>query len=312
MGSGYGDRRGRNSQFTGGPARPAGRPRRRLSSAAPRSRPGAALEPAQHPAEQGDPLASRSSRAVTTTTRCRADLPSVSAPAKTVRAVSANRAVRRSPVNGCCCAVDLRRTRHLDHDECVGRGGREPVSELSPVQLRDPALQMRQAGEPRDRVLAGQPVQVLERRLAPCLSERTGVPEVGLGATDQAAGGQQPVQGLVERDAVAGKLPTRHGARIDGARSRGKGLPHRLEPRRQPRQLVLGQFRPCLGMDGRSRSRTHAPRTPQPAPPWSVVRRGNGLPGTHDAVRVIFLPFASLGGCEHHSCSGSTSPGTPS
>ena len=214
---------------------------------------------------------------MTTTIRCRPRRPRVSGPENTVRAVSANRAVRRSEANG--SVVDrtgLPRVGHLHHDERVGLPRRGPVPELSPVQLRDPALQVRQAGEPRDRVLAGQPVQVLERRLAPRLCQRASVPVVGLAATDQAAGGQQPVEGFVERYAVEGELPARDGARIDGAHPRGKGLPHRLEPRRQRRQQVRGQFRPCLGMGGRSRFTARIAKNPTPTPPWSVVRGGNG------------------------------------
>ena len=60
-------------------------------------------------------------------------------------------------------------------------------------------------------------------------------------------GGAQAREHLLERGAVLGQAASGDVAGHDGARSRGEGLPHRLEAVRQSLPNLLGQLPPCPG-----------------------------------------------------------------
>ena len=201
--------------------------------------------------------------------------------------------------------------RHVDHDQRVGVADGGPVPDLPAVQLREPAAHVRHAREPRERVLAREPVQVPQRRLAPAQREGPCVRMVRVPTADHAVRRRQRVQGFLERDAVPREIAPDDFTRLDGPGTRGKGLPHRLEARWQSQPGRLGQAFPCPGF-GRRRA------LPDPEDPHGIssrVRR-TGMersrrPGMTRKPGQIFrelgrdlLPARALDPCERHAAVG--------
>ena len=128
-----------------------------------------------------------------------------------------------------------RATGSVEHDQRVGVADAVPTPALPAVELGEPAAHVRQAGEPGQRVLAGELVQVGQRRLAPAARARARCRR-GPGSAPRTMRYvvAQPVQGLLEGDPVPRQVAARR------RRTRRRSPIPRQGPPPPPRSAAAG------------------------------------------------------------------------
>ena len=152
------------------------------------------------------------------------------------------------------------------------------------VELREPAPQVGLAGQPGQRVLAGELVEVAQRGLAPRREQGRDDVVRRIVAGQPRPRGAQPGERLLDGSAVLGQLLARDVAGADDVRSRGEALP--LQPRTgaaTPTARRVGSGRSPRDRQPRAASRGEDPTATPSRPPCHASARRDGPDGAHDA-----------------------------